>query len=81
MQQKIKRDFKRLRGYRKIEDRSAFIAIKGKPIGLQTFPSDAKQNQDWQECELTYANESKIKKWMQWKLDGLLERLRLKRIP
>ena len=63
------------------KDRCAFIAIKGKPVDLQTFPSVIQENQDWQEGELTYANESKIKIWMQWKLDGLLERLRLKRVP
>lgn len=56
------------------KDRCTFIAIKGTPVELQTFPVVVPQNQDWQEGELSYANKSRLKKLLQWQLEDWLDR-------
>ena len=56
-----------------------FIAIKGTPVELQTFPEIVAQNSDWQEGELSYANESRLKKRLKWQLEDWLDRMGLLR--
>jgi 2-polyprenyl-3-methyl-5-hydroxy-6-metoxy-1,4-benzoquinol methylase len=56
------------------KDRCTLIGIKGTPVELQTFPVVVPQNSDWQEGELTYANESNIKKLLRWHLEDWLDR-------
>ncbi len=56
------------------KDRCTFIGIKGTPVELKTFPVVVPQNPDWQEGELTYANESNLKKLLRWHLEDWLDR-------
>jgi hypothetical protein len=58
-------------------DRCTFIAIKGTPVELQTFPLVIPQDPDWQEGELSYANESKLKKLLRWDAEDFLDRIGL----
>ena len=53
------------------------FTIKGTPVELQTFPVVVPQSPDWQEGELSYANESKLKKLLRWHLEDFLDRIGL----
>ncbi len=59
------------------KDRCTFVAIKGTPVALQTFPPGRPQQPpwpDWREGELSYANESRLKTQLRWWLQNGLDR-------